>query len=334
MAFLNNFFTGTTEKETETLSDEKIKVKIASRPMRKLTLAIDGGEEIKNKTAETVAEVQNITGGSSLLKLKDLAEKIRHRVHYIDKNDFAKKAVSNKDKVYDYDLRKDLAYFLANEKLFVSDEIEAMGGRAEADLTIFEELIRKAIGDERIGYVVYGEKTYIVEHEAKNMEQGIRDTKHGTGNMEQGIRDAKHGARSMEQGMQDTKHRAQNVRQKTESKEQETVSNGKKMQNTEHETRSIEQEEKKVAGLSREDVEIFRKSGVEFLENLKVESQADSIGLITEEERKTLLKIFTKRFLREIIIEKEHFLKTKRSFELKRSEELVEFICNSIFKKA
>ncbi len=307
MAFLNNFFTGTAEKETETLSDEKIKVKIASRPMRKLTLAVDGGEEIKNKTVETAEEVQDITGGSSLLKLKELAEKIRHRVHYIDKNDFAKKAVSNKDKVYDYDLRKDLAYFLANEKLFVSDEIEAMGGRAEADLTIFEELIRKAIGDERVGYVVYGEKTYIVEHEA------MRDTKHGTRNMEQGIRDTKHGTRNMEQEMRNTE-------------------NG--TQNTKHETRSMEQEEKKVAGLSREDVEIFRKSGVEFLENLKVESQADSIGLITEEERKTLLKIFTKRFLREIIIEKEYFLKTKRSFELKRSEELVEFICNSIFKKA
>ena len=76
MAFLNNFFTGTAEKETETLSDEKIKVKIASRPMRKLTLAVDGGEEIKNKTVETAEEVQDITGGSSLLKLKELAEKM------------------------------------------------------------------------------------------------------------------------------------------------------------------------------------------------------------------------------------------------------------------
>jgi hypothetical protein len=312
MAFLNNFFTGTAKDEAETLSDEKIKVKIASRPMRKLKIAIDSGEEIKNKTAETaetVEEVQYTTASSSLLKLKDLAEKIRHRVHYIDKNDFAKKAVSNKDKVYDYDLRKDLAYFLANEKLFVSDELEAMGGRAEADLTIFEELIRRAIGDERIGYVVYGEKTYVMERKTQNVEREI----------------------------QGAKREAQNVQQKAENSKQEAVNERKETQNTkqmENKQLKKQAEDEGVAGLSREDVEIFRKSGVEFLENLKMESQADSIGLITEEERNTLLKIFTKRFLREIIIEKENFLKTKRSFELKRSEELVEFICNSIFKKA
>lgn len=316
MAFLNKFFTGTAKDEAETLSEETIKVRVASRPMRKLNITIDGNEETQKITEVRQNEekgIQKNTKNNSLLKLKNLAEQIRHRVHYIDKNDFAKKAVSNKDKVYDYDLRKDLAYFLANEKLFVSDELEAMGGRAEADLIIFEELIRRAIGDERIGYVVYGERTYVIEYEA------MRDTKHGPASTRREDNTLMRGG-------------TRNVQQKAENKEQGTMNKKKEMQNTKHKTQSVEQEaEERVAGLSMADVEIFRKSGVEFLENLRRESKDDSIGLITEGERNTLLKIFTKRFLREIIIEKENFLKTKRSFELKRTEELVEFICNSIF---
>jgi len=318
MVFLNKFFTGTAKDEAETLSEEKIKVRVASRPMRKLKIVFNGNEE-----------EQGITSNNSLLKLKELAEKIRHRVHYIDKNDFAKKAVSNKDKVYDYDLRKDLAYFLANERLFVSDEIEAVGGRAETDLNIFEELIRKAISDERVGYVVYGERTYIVERETQNVE-------HGTRNMEQGMRDTKHvPASTRREDNTLMRGGTRNVQQKAENSKQEAVNERKETQNTkqvENEQMKKQAEEEGVAGLSREDVEVFSKNAGDFLKGLERESENEVDTLITKEEQKILTRIFTKRFLREIILEKEAISKTKMFKDEYGKEKFVEFICESVFK--
>lgn len=249
--------------------------------------------EAKSEVPKKSAKETQPAEKKSILNLKTLAEQIRHRVHYIDKNDFAKKAVSSKDKVYDYDLRRDLAYFLANERFSAGASVETEGEDDQNYFQTFEMLITKAANNEKIGYVVYGEKTYVVEHEA------MRDTKHGT--------------RSMGKGIKNTKP---------------------EIQNTKHKTQSVEPaSEEEVAGLPKRIVEIFRKSGVEFVENLKKESQADSVGLITDEERIALLKIFTKRFLREMIAEKKQTLQKKMAFDVKRSEELVEFVCDFIFKK-
>jgi len=281
MPFLDKIFPATDSDDDRTLKSGNIQIRKSNAPMRKLSIMIEdeGGAQTSEKAEkkvfkqeknkkETVGREKSVAG--SISKLKAFAEQIRHRVHYIDKNDFAKKSISIRDKVYDSDLRRDLAYFLANGEFPVA--------KKDGDFFKgFEMVVMDAIGNEKISYVVYGEKTYVVEHEVLNTEHKMRDIK-----------------------QKEKKVKKQDVK-------------------------------KKVAGLSMEDVKVFEKSGIKFLENLRRESQADSVGLITDEERNTLLEIFTKRFLREIIFEKKNFLKAERSFEFKRSEELVEFICNSIF---
>lgn len=279
MSFLDKIFPATDSDDDRTLKSGNIQIRKSKAPMRKLSITIEdeGGlqssEKVEKKVFKKeknkiVRKEKSLVG--SISSLRAFAEQIRHRVHYIDKNDFAKKSISIRDKVYDSDLRRDLAYFLANGEFPVA--------KKDGDFFKgFEMVVMDAIGNEKISYVVYGEKTYVVEHEVLNTEHKMRDIK-----------------------QKEKKVKKQDVK-------------------------------KKVAGLSMGDVKVFEKSGIEFLENLRRESQADSVGLITDEERNTLLEIFTKRFLREIIFEKKNFLKVERSFDIKRSEELVEFICNSIF---
>ncbi len=240
-------------------------------------------ELTQKKTEETqndrvaVKKESNINPNDPLLKLKSSAEQIRHRVHYIDKNDFAKRAISSKDKVYDFDLRKDLAYFLANDEFLMEVEEGISVDKNEEDFQKFERLILKAADNKTIDYVVYGERTYIIEMAS---EENVP-----------------------------TQRTARNPKQAENS----AVSN-------------------KVAGLSMEVVEVFRKNAAEFVENLKKEAQAEADNLITPAEQNVLLKIFTKKFLREMIAEKEKVMKEKMSFDCQRSEDLVEFVCEAIFK--
>lgn len=113
--------------------------------------------EVPKKSANATQPVEK----KSILNLKTLAEQIRHRVHYIDKNDFAKKAVSSKDKVYDFDLRRDLACFLENGQLCLVENEKVLNREIQREFTRFENLVERATINAEITYLVYGDKTYV-----------------------------------------------------------------------------------------------------------------------------------------------------------------------------
>ena len=147
----------------------------------------------------------------------------------------------------------------------------------EEDFQKFERLILKAADNKTIDYVVYGERTYIIEMAS---EENVP-----------------------------TQRTARNPKQAENS----AVSN-------------------KVAGLSMEVVEVFRKNAETFSENFKQELAPEVGKLITVEEANLLIRIFTKRFLREMISEKENDMREKMSFKSEHSQQLVDWVCNSIFK--
>jgi hypothetical protein len=284
MPFLDKIFSSTDSEEIRILKNGNIGTKKNGVPMRRLSVLVEDGEgkQISEETENENSKDKKRKGkifekekeaASSISELKKFAEQIRHRVHYIDKNDFAKKAVSIKDKVYDSDLRRDLAYFLANGE-FPDEE---KNGNYFKD---FEALIMAAVGNEKINYVVYGEKTYVVAREM--------DIK-----------------KVMPRGKAEKLFLTQ---------------------------KKAERVEKKFAEFSMEMLEVFRRNATVFAKDLSGEAQLASMGMITEEEKKTLIRIFTKRFLREMILEKKDVLKQRMSFDLERSEDFIEFICESIFK--
>ena len=276
-----------TQKKTEP-EHGKTEVEKATEPTQKKT----EGSQDENMTTKKESVVDP---GDPLLKLKNLAEQIRHRVHYIDKNDFAKKSISSKDKVYDFDLRKDLAYFLANDEFLLEVETGIKVEKTEADFQKFETLIAQAIADEQVEYVVYGERTYIIETQNANVERK-------TWSVERVAQSTKHGAQNAENEKQDRKNNLDIT---------------------------APVQARTVAGLEMKNVEIFKKSAFEFVKNLEKESEADSF--LTAEETKILTKIFTRRFLREIISEKMVVMVEKMSFDSEKSEDLVEFVCEAIF---
>jgi hypothetical protein len=104
------------------------------------------------------------------------------------------------------------------------------------------------------------------------------------------------------------------------------------------EAERIEAENREVvAGLSEKNVEIFRKNAAIFVENLKknrqdAETESGVAERSTQEERVIKDRIATKIFLRNLIAEKEAVMKDKMRFVSEKSEELVEFVCKSIFK--
>ncbi|MEI8344140.1 MAG: hypothetical protein WCF93_04285 [Candidatus Moraniibacteriota bacterium] len=288
MAFFSKIFSGT-NGSTNSFSDNKnLLTAKKSTPMRKLAVVVEDEEVLKTEKEkndqkkkiivqeeQTKSKKKQRAADDPLLKLKALAEKIRNRVHYIDKNDFAKRAVSSKDKVYDFDLRKDLAYFLANDEFLTEVEVGIKTEKTADDFQRFETLIANATKDEEIGYVVYGDKTYVIGKEVEKEEQSKKPGKNQTAKVEK---------------------------------------------------------EKTVAGLSLQIVGVFSKSATDFMENLKKEAAGDADVMITQSEKNILIRIFTKRFLRELIAEKETEMKEKMAFKSENSEELVEFVCSSIFK--
>ncbi|MEI7621130.1 MAG: hypothetical protein WCJ51_01190 [Candidatus Moraniibacteriota bacterium] len=104
-------------------------------------------------------------------ELKKMVSDIRHRVHYVDKNDFAKKAVSVKDKVYDFDLRKDLACFLEKGEICTVENAQVLSREIESEFERFENLVEQAIVNAEIAYLVYGDKTYVEGKMSKESEQ-------------------------------------------------------------------------------------------------------------------------------------------------------------------
>ncbi len=296
MAFFNKIFAGTNGAANDFSNSSKISSAIKSAPMRKLVVALEDDDEKQSSQSNTMdsvkkemnidkeasrkaEEVREMLGkktNDELLKLKNSAQQIRNRVHYIDKNDFAKRAVSSKDRVYDFDLRRDLAHFLANDEFLTEVDASVGGQKTVDDFRKFEMLIVDAISNEMLDYVVYGDRTYVI------IEEIVREN---------------------EQPKKEEKQ------QKEEPVKAETV-----------------------AGLSAKNVEIFRKSAIEFVKNLEKESESEVGNTITSEEINTLTKIFTRRFLREMIAEKEAFMLEKMSFVPEEREALVGFVCNSIFK--
>lgn len=103
--------------------------------------------------------------------LQKMVQDIRPRVHYVDKNDFAKKAVSMKDKVYDFDLRKDLACFLESGQLCLVENETVLDREIESEFANFENLVEQAILNAEIAYLVYGDKTYVEGKMSKESEQ-------------------------------------------------------------------------------------------------------------------------------------------------------------------
>ncbi len=230
--------------------------------------------EIENEQTirDNVEEISAKKEDDGLMRLKNLAEQIRNRVHYIDKNDFARKAVSSKDKVYDFDLRRDLAYFLANNQFLTEVEAGVKIAKTAADFQKFETLILQAADNENIGYVVYGERTYIVDIVEIETQNGPRA-----------------------------------------ATQQRQLKTG--------------------AEFPMELLKDFKKTAIVFAENLKKESQEEVTDIITQEEQTALIRIFTKRFLREVISEKENLLQAKIFQNKNEREKFVEFVCESIFKK-
>lgn len=313
MAFFNKIFTGTDNVTADFSSGGNHTVVKKSVPMRRLPITVEDEEmkkterrtadqekgmmstkmsDIKNpqkgigQTRELEEEKENETNKTerngedeeAFLRLKSLAEQIRNRVHYIDKNDFARRAVSSKDKVYDFDLRRDLAYFLANDEF--SEEIEEGIRREKKEDAFreFEKLILQAAGNEEIGYVVYGERTYLI-------------------------------------GKMDEK-RVELERTKERSRKVEKLA-----------------DEKKINDFSGELMDAFSKNAIKFVDNLKKESETEVPDLITQEDHAVLIKIFTKRFIREMILEKEAAMKKKMFQSRSESERLVETVFATVFKK-
>ncbi len=296
MAFFNKIFSKSISSENKNRAGANSKSIKKTNPMRKLTVVveeekIDSDEKKKAPQKSEVGKRQmSAAGRDSVSRLKNLAENIRHRVHYIDKNDFAKKAVSSKDKVYDFDLRRDLAYFLANERLSAEDDFEIDEEKSKDYFQRFEMLVTDAAGDEKINYVVYGERTYVtgkdqyVGHQIKEPTKKIRNRQ-----------------TQKEEGDMAEKFEQENFRKKTVEFPEE---------------------------LAR----VFRKKATVFVGNLKEESQQEVGDMITGEERAILIKIFTKRFLREMVAEKEKAAK-KKLFQSKRSlEDFVGFVSDSLFE--
>ncbi len=275
---------------------------------KKRKIVIQETMEIEDKPVESnnPTEVVEKKEADGLMRLKNLAEKIRNRVHYIDKNDFAKKAVSSKDKVYDFDLRKDLAYFLANNQFLTEVEAGVKIEKTAADFQKFETLILQAAGNEKIGYVVYGERTYIVdivELETQSVERAAQDAKLKT------------------QNVQRVKQVAESVAQNVQQEKQDRKSN----------LDVVKVQPKKRVDFPLGLVNDFKRNASVFAENLKKESQEEVTDIITQEEQAALIRIFTKRFLREVISEKESLSRTKIFQSKSEKEKFVEFICDSIF---
>lgn len=234
----------------------------------KKMLVIEGRTYVVNKDVEKVETAEDAERDRRISDLMTLVAKVRNHVHYIDKGDFANKSVSNKDKVYDRDFRKDLAYFLANGELSYDKDSEDRG--YDEVFQRFEKLVKDAY-DGSAEYVVYGDRTYVTK----------------------------------------------------------TASDGS-VEMVGKENRGKKKHERPIAGLSENVVEIFRKNAAEFVENLKNDGEIESVAKITQAERDTLLKIYTKRFLRERIAEKESVMKEKMNFIPEESEELVEAICDLV----
>ncbi|NTV41242.1 MAG: hypothetical protein HGA61_03125 [Candidatus Moranbacteria bacterium] len=295
MAFFDKFFSSDDLSGAKTNRDKPGTTK-RKTPMRRLTILVEeekkesGGKE--KSFSEEVKHGKRTSGVSrdTVSRLKILAEKIRHRVHYIDKNDFAKKAVSSKDKVYDFDLRRDLAYFLANERLFAEDNFEIDEKENAQYFQKFEMLLADAASDERISYVVYGEQTYVTG----------KDEYSGT----------------------------------QESKPSEVIKQTETTQKSEKNKKLIRENvsESGVVKFPEELIAIFKKKAALFAKNLKEESRQEVGDMVTQEEYEILTKIFTKRFLREMVAEKERIEKKKLFSNKHKREEFVRLISDYIFK--